>query len=303
VPIFLPIAEIPVDLFLVIGIGAAVGFVSGLFGVGGGFLMTPFLIFIGVPPAVAVATGAMQIAASATTASLHHWRKKSLDVRLALTLTVGGAVGTILGVLIFNRAKSLGQLDLVIQLSYVTLMLTIGGLMLFDYVRSFFRERGGKVAPRPRGGAEWAAALPPRISFARSQLTLSLAPLLLLGAGIGMLGALIGIGGGFMTVPALIYLFRVPASVVVGTSMLQILITMLAATVMHAVTNGSVDLLLGLILTIGGVVGAQFGARAGAHLRSDVFRLFLALLVLAVGLRFAVQLATPPDLLFSLVPG
>jgi uncharacterized protein len=300
--IFLPIAEMPVDLFLVIAMGAAVGFISGLFGVGGGFLMTPFLIFIGVPASVAVATGSMQIAASSTTGVLNYWRRKAIDVKLALVLTIGGFVGSVLGVLFFNQMKRLGQLDIVIQFSYVTLMLTIGGLMISDFFRALWKKRGAAPPVRPREPSPWMKALPLQMSFERSQFTISILPLIVLGAAIGFIGAVMGIGGGFMTVPALIYLFRVPTSVVVGTSMLQILITMLAATMLHAVTNGQVDILLGLILTVGGVIGAQFGTRAGRSLNSESFRLLLALLVLAVGIRFAIGLVATPDDLYSLLP-
>ena len=299
--IFLPIAEIPVDLFLVIAMGAAVGFVSGLFGVGGGFLMTPFLIFIGVPPAVAVATGSMQIAASSTTGVLNYWRRKTIDFPLAITLTAGGFVGSVLGVLFFNQMQQIGQLDLIIQLSFVTLMLSIGMLMISDFLRSVWRTRGGRVRLPPKGAPPWAAGLPWQVTFKRSQLTTSVVPLVLLGTIIGFLGAVMGIGGGFMTVPALIYLFRVPTAVVVGTSMLQILVTMLVVTMLHALTNGNVDILLGLILTVGGVIGAQFGTRAGQTLKGESFRLLLALLVFAVGVRFAIGLVVTPDDLFSIV--
>jgi uncharacterized protein len=303
VQIFLPIAELPVDLFLVIGMGAAVGFISGLFGVGGGFLMTPFLIFIGVPAAVAVATGSMQIAASSTTGALNYWRRKTIDVRLALVLTAGGFIGSLLGVLFFNQMRRLGQLDLIIQFSYVTLMLSIGSMMLSDFLRTLWRTREGKVVARPKGPPAWAENLPLKMQFERSQFSMSVLPLIGLGFVIGFLGAVMGIGGGFLTVPALIYLFRVPTAVVVGTSMLQILITMLAATMLHAVTNGSVDILLGLVLTLGGVIGAQFGTRAGRNLNGDYFRLLLALLVLAVGIRFAITLVVEPEELFSVISG
>jgi uncharacterized protein len=301
--IFLPIAEMPVDLFLVIAMGAAVGFISGLFGIGGGFLMTPFLIFIGVPASVAVATGSMQIAASSTTGVMNYWRRKSIDLRLALVLTAGGFIGSILGVLFFNQMKRVGQLDLIIQLCYVTLMLTIGGFMIVDFLRSLWRNRDGAVVLRPKGAPDWAKNLPLQMTFERSQFTISVIPLVALGLVIGFLGALMGIGGGFMTVPALIYLFRVPTAVVVGTSMLQILVTTLAATMLHALTNGQVDILLGLVLTLGGVIGAQFGTRAGRNLNGDYFRFLLALLVLAVGMRFAIGLVATPDDLYSLLPG
>jgi uncharacterized protein len=300
--IYLPIAELPISVLLVLAMSGAVGFVSGLFGVGGGFLMTPLLIFLGIPPSVAVATVAPQIAAASMTGAITYWRRKALDVRLGLVLIAGGVVGTILGVLFFNWLRRAGQLELVIVLSYVTLFTIMGGLMLVDSLRERLKLRAGKPLRRLRRAGmhpPWMG-MPLRIRFHRSRLYASALPLLGLAAVIGFIGAVLGIGGGFILVPALIYMFRVPTSVVVGTSLFQILVTMTLATVFHAVTNQSVDILLALLLIIGGVIGAQLGTRAARNIKADEFKLLLALLVLAVGMRFAIDLVIRPEEAFSI---
>ena len=302
VQIYLPIAEMPVSILLILGLGAAVGFISGLFGIGGGFLMTPLLIFLGIPPAVAVATQSAQIVASSTTSVLGALRRKALDIRLGAILVAGGFVGSILGVWFFAAARRAGQLDLVIVFSYVTLFTIVGSLMLKESIREFWtKRRGGVVRPRRRAG-EHAPYLgwPLRMRFYRSKLYVSVIPILGLSLFIGFAGALLGIGGGFIMVPALLYLFRVPTAVVIGTSQFQILWTTFAGTVLHAIANDTVDVVLAMILIAGGVFGAQFGARAGRYLRADVFRFMLAVLVLAVGLRFAIELVLRPAEPFSI---
>jgi len=301
VQIYLPIADMPVSIFLILGLGAAVGFISGMFGVGGGFLMTPLLIFIGLPSAVVVATGTAQIAASSLTGSIAYWRRKALDVKLGSLLLAGGLIGTLIGVQFFNNMRRLGQLDLIIVLSYITLLSVVGGLMFIESVRAMISQHRG-VVPLPRQGGKhpWYFRLPLRVRFPRSKLYISVLPLLTLSILIGFIGAVLGIGGGFLMVPALIYLCRVPTAVVIGTSLFQILFTMVAAVILHAVTNQAVDIILAIILVIGGVFGAQFGARAGQNIRGHQFRLLLALLVLAVGVRFASEIALPPDERFSL---
>ena len=298
--VYLPIAEIPVDMFVILGMGAAVGFISGLFGVGGGFLMTPLLIFSGIPPAIAVATAASQIAASSTTGALAYWRRRAVDLKLGAVLIAGGVVGTLLGVWFFNRMRTIGQLDLIIQLSYVTLLGGIGIAMLVESVRAMLRARHGRPAPRGRGRRVWFRALPWKMRFQTSGIYVSVVPIVGLGLFIGFAGTVLGIGGGFIVVPALIYLFGVPTAVVVGTSLFQILATMLAATLLHAVTNQSVDAVLALLLIVGGVIGAQFGARAGRNIRGEHFRFLLAVIVLAVGVRFAVDLTLRPAEPYSL---
>jgi uncharacterized protein len=298
--IYLPIAELPVSIFLVLGMAAAVGFISGLFGVGGGFLMTPLLVFIGIPAGVAVATGAAQIAAASMTGVLNHWRRKTLDPQLGGVLVAGGLVGTLLGVFFFNAMRRAGYFELVLVLSYVTLLGGVGGLMLIESLRATFGPKRAAARPRRADGRWWFETLPFPMKFDRSGLVISVVPVAALGVFIGFAGALLGIGGGFIVVPALIYFFRVPTAVVVGTSLFQILFTMMAATVLHAVTNQSVDLVLALILIVGSVVGAVFGARAGQNLKGEHFRLFLALLIFGVAVRFALEIGFRPAEPFSI---
>jgi uncharacterized protein len=303
VQIYLPIAELPVSIFLILGMSAAVGFISGLFGVGGGFLMTPLLVFLGIPPAVAVATGTAQITASSTTGVLTYWRRKALDIKLGSILVAGGLVGTLLGVWFFNSMRRAGYFDLVLTLSYVTLLGTVGGLMLVESLRAtFLPDRARTVRPKKADGRWWFETLPFPMKFEQSRLLISVIPIVALGVFIGFVGSVLGIGGGFIVVPALIYFFRVPTAVVVGTSLFQILFTMAAATVLHAITNQSVDIVLALILIIGSVVGAQFGARAGQNLKGEHFRLLLAILVFGVAVRFAFEIGLKPAELFSIAP-
>ena len=298
--IYLPIAELAVNVFLILGMGGAVGFVSGLFGVGGGFLLTPLLIFSGIPPSVAVATVTSQVVASSTSGVLSYWRKGGVDFKLAGVLLCGGILGSSIGVWLFSVLRALGQLDLIISVSYMLFLGTIGGMMLIESARSTWRgARGRQVSTRKPGQHTWVHGLPFKTAFKKSRLYISVVPVVLLGLAIGFVGAILGIGGGFIMVPALIYLLRVPGNVVIGTSLVQILVTMAVATVLHALTTGSVDVILGLILMVGGVVGAQFGASAGQKLKGEQLRLLLALLILAVGLRFLFDLAIEPAELFS----
>lgn len=298
--IYLPIAELPVSIFLILGMSAAVGFISGMFGVGGGFLMTPLLVFLGIPPAVAVATGAAQIAAASMTSVLGYLRRKALDVRLGGMLAAGGVVGTILGVLFFNAMRRAGYFEIVLVISYVTLLGSVGGMMLFESIRAtFFPSRVRPARPKRADGRWWFETLPWPISFPQSGLVISAVPVLALGLFIGFAGAVLGIGGGFIVVPALIYFFRVPTAVVIGTSLLQILLTMMVATMLHSLTNQSVDIVLGLILIVGSVIGAQFGTRVGQTLRGEHYRLLLAVLIFGVAARFAVEIIVRPQEMFS----
>jgi uncharacterized membrane protein YfcA len=297
VQIYLPIADIPVNIFLILAMGAAVGFVSGMFGIGGGFLMTPLLIFIGIAPAVAVASVTSHIAASSLSGAISYWRRRAIDPALATVLLIGGTVGTALGVSTFTLLRSLGQLDLMIALSYVALLTTVGLLMLSEGMRAIMRTHRG--APPPRRTHNWVHALPLKMRFKRSKIYLSVIPVIVVGIVIGFIGAIMGIGGGFILVPIMIYLLRVPTSTVIGTSMVLTLVTMLFATLLHAATNHLVDAVLALILMVGGVTGAQFGARAGQKIRGEQLRVLLGLLILAVGVRFAIELAIRPDELFT----
>ena len=299
---YLPIAEMSVNVLMLLGVSAAVGFVAGMFGVGGGFLLTPFLIFMGIPAPVAVATSAAQIAASSVTGALGSWRKGALDQKLGLVLVAGGLAGTWLGIVFFNAMRRLGQLDLIISLSYIALLVGIGGFMLYESIRAWLDARKGTTRSlRPGGSHRWFEALPLRMRFTQSGLYVSILPFLAAGLLFGFIGAVLGIGGGFMLVPALIYVFRIPVHVVVGTSQFQILCTMLVATLMHAGSSGTVDIVLALVLIVGGVVGAQMGIRAASRLRAEQFRLFLAMLILAVGARFAAEIVVRPADPFSVV--
>jgi len=299
--IYLPIAEISVNMFVIFGMGAAVGFLSGLFGVGGGFLLTPLLIFSGIPPVVSVATVTTQIVASSTSGALAYFRRGQIDFKLATVLLVSGIVGTGIGVVIFNALRALGQLDLIVGLAYVVFLGAVGGFMLCESVTAILNARAGRPTPlRKSGSHNWVHGLPLKMRFKKSRLYVSVIPIVGLGFGIGVLGALLGIGGGFLIVPALIYVLRVPTNVVVGTSLVQIVGTMAVATVLHAVSSQSVDIVLALILMIGGVIGAQFGARMGQNIRGDQLRALLALLVLAVALRFLAGLVITPEERYSI---
>lgn len=299
--LYLPIAEMPMNLFLLLGMGAAVGFLSGMFGVGGGFLLTPLLIFSGISPAVAVASVSSQIVANSASGVLAYLRKKTVDLKLGLYLTLSGIIGSAIGVWVYGTLRGIGQLDVVIALCYVAFLGTIGMLMAVEAIRAILAKRRGTPLPIRRPGQHsWIVGLPVRVRFHRSRLYISALPVIALGASIGFLGALLGIGGGFIMVPALIYLLRVPTTIVIGTTLLQTLGTMAFTTFMQSATNQTVDVILGLALMVGGVVGAQFGARVGQSLRGETLRLLLGLLVLSVGLRFAVDLVARPDELYSI---
>jgi uncharacterized membrane protein YfcA len=281
--------------------GIAVGFISGMFGIGGGFLMTPLLIFLGISPAVAVATVSSHIAASSFSGAITYWRRKALDLSLAAMLLIGGIGGTAAGVWLFTYLRALGQLDLTISLSYVLLLGSVGGLMVMEGVRAIIRSRHGKpVELRRPGSHTWFHGLPFKLRFKQSRIYVSSIPVVAIGFIMGFIGAIMGIGGGFLLVPMLIYFLRVPTNVVIGTSMVLTLVTMATATVLHSVTNHLVDVILALILMVGGVTGAQFGARAGQKMRGERLRLMLGVLVLAVGLRFAVDLVMTPDDFYSI---
>ena len=301
--IYLPIADLPVNIFVILAIGLAVGFISGMFGIGGGFLMTPLLIFLGIQPSVAVASVTGHIAASSFSGAISYWRRNALDVPLAFMLLAGGIVGTAVGVFLFTWLRTVGQLDLTIGISYVLLLGTVGALMVTESLRAIVRSRQGRpVELRRPGSHTWIHGLPFKVRFKRSHIYVSAIPVWGIGFIIGFVGAVMGIGGGFLLVPMLIYILRVPTATVIGTSMVLTLVTMASATVMHAVTNHLVDALLALILMVGGVTGAQFGARAGQRISGERLRLGLGLLVLAVGIRFAFNLVLRPEELYTIRP-
>jgi len=289
------------NLFFLIGIGGAVGFLSGLFGVGGGFLLTPLLIFAGVPSPVAIASVTGQVAASSTSGALSYYRRNAIDLHLALYLILASTIGSMIGVTIFSVLRAAGQLDLFIAVAYLLLLGFLGTLMMTEAVRSIMRRRSGVVMrDKLPSQHSWMHGLPMRIRFKKSKLYISVLPVLAIGLFIGIVGALLGIGGGFILVPALVYLLRVPANVVVGTSLLQVVAMMCVTTILQALTSQSVDILLAFCLMVGGTVGAQFGASAGKYLRGDQLRALLALLILGVAIRFGLTLVLKPSDVFSM---
>ncbi|MDO9416303.1 sulfite exporter TauE/SafE family protein [Pararhizobium sp.] len=302
--VYLPIAELSVNIFIILGMGAAVGFLSGMFGVGGGFLITPLLIFYNVPPVVAVATGANQVVASSISGAITHFRRGTIDIKLGTVLLFGGLAGATLGVWIFTLLRRLGQLDLVVSLMYVLFLSVVGGLMLWESIIALRRSARNEPAPRRKPGQHsWVHRLPMKMRFKKSKIYLSVIPVAGLGFGIGMLTSIMGVGGGFIMVPAMIYLLRIPTSVVIGTSLFQIIFVSAYTTIVQAVVNNSVDIVLAFVLMSAGVIGAQYGVRVGQRLRGEQLRALLALLVLAVGLRLAVELVIPPKEIYSLLSG
>ena len=301
--IYLPIAEISLDALMLLGLGGAVGLLSGMFGVGGGFLMTPLLIFIGVPPAVAVGTEANQVVAASVSGALAHWRRGNVDVRMGLVLLAGGLVGSAFGVWLFTFLRGIGQIDFVIEIAYVVFLGIIGSLMVVESVRAWFRSRNPAAPRRKLHYHTWAHGLPFKMRFRRSKLYIS--ALLPFGVGVfvGILAAIMGVGGGFVMVPAMIYLLGMPTAVVVGTSLFQIVFVTANVTFLQAVNNQTVDIVLALLLIIGSVIGAQLGARLGGRLRGEEMRAALGLIVLAVCVRVAWGLIATPDDVFSLGSG
>ena len=302
--LYLPIAEVSVNAFLLLGIGGIVGFLSGMFGVGGGFLITPFLLFIGISPGVAVATGANQVVASSISGVLAQLKRKAVDFRMGFVLLVGGLFGSWVGVRVFSWMTELGQVDLFVQLSYVLFLGLIGAMMFFESARALLRaRRHGGAAPIRRAHVHtWVHGLPLKMKFRASGLYISVLPPLGVGALVGFLAGIMGVGGGFILVPAMIYILGMPTKVVIGTSLFQIIFVTGFTTVVHAVNSHTVDMMLALLLIIGGVIGAQFGTLVGTRLKAEQLRILLAALVLAVAIKIALDLLLRPAELFSLTP-
>ncbi|WP_409360869.1 sulfite exporter TauE/SafE family protein [Bartonella heixiaziensis] len=299
--IYLPIAEMSLNMLILIGMGVVGGFFSGLFGIGGGFLITPLLIFYNIPPAIAVGTGANQMIASSVTGAIAHFRRRTLDIKLGILLAIGGGIGSLVGIQIFSVLKKLGQLDLMISLLYVILLGSVGSLMIIESWRDMLRQRKAqKVNIRLAGRHNWIHRLPFKMRFRTSMIYVSIIPVLAIGFIVGLLSSIMGIGGGFFMIPALIYLLRVPTSVVIGTSLFQITFVSSFTTVLQSVSNQSVDIVLAFLLMLGGSIGAQYGTRAGRKLKAEQLRMALAFLVLIVCMRLAFQLFVRPDNLFSL---
>jgi len=298
VTIYLPIAGLSLNIVVLLMLGGGVGFLSGLFGVGGGFLLTPLLIFLGVPSPVAVATGANQVVGASVSGVIAHWRRKNVDIKMGIVLVVGGLAGAFVGVWLFGRLRAVGQVDLVINLCYVLFLGFVGGTMLIESVRAVLLSKRPQLAHK-RHRHFWAN-LPFKMRFARSGLYIS--ALLPLGVGAigGILAAIMGVGGGFIMVPLMIYLLEMPTSVVIGTSLFQVIFVTANVTFLQAVHTQTVDVVLMLTLLIGGVVGAQLGARFGAKMRAEHLRILLALLVLAVCARLLFELVGEPTDFYSL---
>ncbi len=300
--IYLPIAEMSVNIFLILGMGAGVGMLSGIFGVGGGFLMTPLLIFMGVPSPVAVATEANQIVASSVSGVMAHWRRGNVDFKMGTVLLVGGFFGSTGGVFLFKYLQSLGQIDFVIKLSYVVFLGIIGSLMMVESLRAMFKSRSktGRVSRGKLHQHNWLHGLPFKMRFRKSKLYIS--ALLPLGIGflVGVLSAIMGVGGGFVMVPAMIYLLGMPTVVVVGTSLFQIIFVTANATIFQASLNQTVDVVLAVMLLVGGVVGAQVGTKIGVKLKGEQLRGLLAAMVLAVCLKLLFDLVIEPSDIYSI---
>ena len=298
--IYLPIAEISVNILLLIGLGGIVGILSGMFGVGGGFLMTPFLFFIGIPPAVAVASEANQILGASFSGAIAHFRRKNVDIKMGFLLILGGIIGSIFGVELFRIFKNLGQLELIIKVCYVLFLGIIGIIMFFESLRALnYKSKNIKV--RKTRHHSWVQGLPLKMRFRTSNLYISSIPAVFIGFFVGILASIMGIGGGFIIVPAMIYILGMPTKVVVGTSLFQIIFVTGVTTYLHAVKNFSVDIILSFLLLVGGVIGAQFGVRIGLKLKAEQLRILLAILVLAMCLKITLELFITPVEIFTLV--
>jgi uncharacterized membrane protein YfcA len=301
--IYLPIAEMSVRWLIVLAMGAGVGFLSGMFGVGGGFLLTPLLIFYGIPAEVAVATTASHLTASSMSGALAQWRRRAVDLKMAGVMLAGGAAGAFTGVYLFALLRRIGQIDIAVSVGYVVLLGSIGGLMLNESLRVMRAAKAGTLPPPRQIERNWVDALPFKLRFRRSRLYISVLPPLALGFVVGILSAILGVGGGFIIVPAMIYFLRMPANVVMGTSLVQIVFVTATTTILQAVGNITVDIVLAFVLIVGGVVGAQYGVRMAARMPGEQLRLMLALLVLAVGARLLYGLVATPADVYSITTG
>jgi uncharacterized protein len=300
--LYLPIAEMSVSIAVYLALGAAVGFLSGLFGVGGGFLLTPLLTFLGVPPAVAVATSSAHVLASSVSGAVTHYQRNNVDVKMGFVMLAGGLVGTIIGVEAVHLLRKAGLFELTVSLSYVTFLGVVGTLILIEGVNAWrhAQKTGTARSLRKSGQHSWIDGLPLKMRFNRSKLYISTVPPIIIGMFVSFMSAIMGIGGGFILIPAMIYLLRMPTGVVVGTSLFQIVFVAAFAIILHAVQNKTVDIVLAAILISGGVVGAQFGTAAGEKLRNEHLRILLGIVVLIVAARMAVDLVTTPADLYSI---
>jgi uncharacterized membrane protein YfcA len=298
--IYLPVAEMSVYWLVIVGLGAGVGFLSGMFGVGGGFLLTPLLVFTGIPSGVAVATTLSHVTASSMSGALAQWRKRMIDFTMAGVMLAGGLLGTLFGVWLFALMRRQGQMDLIVSISYVLLLGSVGVIMLRESLATLRAYRSGITVSNRPVNRSWVQMLPFKMRFRQSRLYISVIPPVAIGFLVGALGAIMGIGGGFIIVPAMIYILRMPTNVVMGTSLVQIIGVTAVTTVLQATSNYAVDLVLASLLVAGGVIGAQVGVWAGAKLRGEQLRLLLALVVLTVGAGVLWQLVARPADVYSL---
>ena len=301
--IYLPVAEMSVNWLIIVALGTGVGFLSGMFGVGGGFLMTPLLVFTGIPSTVAVATTLSHVTASSMSGALAQWRRGAIDFVMAGVMLAGGIFGTLVGIWLVALMRRQGQMDLVVALAYVVMLGTVGTIMLRESLASLKAYRSGSAPARRPIHRSWIQMLPFKMRFRQSRLYISVIPPIIIGFVVGALSAIMGIGGGFIIVPAMIYLLRMPTNVVIGTSQFQILFVTAVTTLLHATTDQTVDIVLAFLLVIGGVLGVQLGVRAGAQLRGEQLRALLAILVVLVALRLLVGLISTPEDIYSIVTG
>ena len=299
--IYLPIAEQPIHSLAILGIGAFLGLIMGLVGVGGGFLLTPLMMFLGIPPPVAVASVANQLVAPSVSGVLSHWKRSNVDFKMGTVLLVGGIVGSSIGVILFNFLGKIGQLDFVIKSSYVIFLTLIGTLMFSESLGLILRTRKGKVTRGKLHQHNWLHGLPFKIRFRKSKLYISILLPILIGVIVGILAALMGIGGGFIIVPAMIYLLGMPTSLVVGTSLFQIIFVAANTTILQASQNQTVDIVLATILLLGSVIGVQLGSRFTNILKGEYLRLILSSIIILVSLKLLIDLVTIPSDLFSVI--
>ena len=299
--VYLPIAEVSVNIFLLIGLGVLVGILSGMFGVGGGFLMTPLLFFIGIPPAVAVATEANQIVASSVSGALAHFKRKAVDLKMGSILLLGGLIGASAGVYVFKILKEIGQVELLVTLCYVIFLGIIGLLMFFESLSSIAKQAQLQKTQKKIKRHTWVHRLPLKVRFRTSNLYISAIPPFFIGAIVGVLAAIMGVGGGFIMVPAMIYIIGMPTKVVIGTSLFQIIFVTAFTTIMHATQNYTVDAMLAILLIIGGVFGAQLGVKLGVKLKAEQLRILLSVIVLGVCFKLAFDLLITPGEYFSIM--
>ena len=299
--IYLPIAEMNVNIFLIIFLGVIIGGLTGLFGVGGGFLMTPLLIFLGIPPAIAVGSEAPHVLASSISGAIAHWRRKNIDIKMGIFLLVGGVCGSVVGVNLFKILREFGQIDVIIQFLFLFFLVFIGFSMLFESTKTTIRKyRTTSLIRTKLHQHSWVHGLPFKMRFHRSKLYISAIPPIVIGFFVGILSAMMGVGGGFILIPAMVYILGMSTSVVVGTSLFQIIFVTANSTFFQSYLNQTVDIVLATLMILGGVIGAQIGAKLGTTFKSEYLRGVLAILVLAVCVKIFLDLTLTPSSFFTL---